>query len=174
MLEQVVRARPKARLLFVGDFEFRATLEKMAAESSCPSRITFTGALPRETLGMVYGSMDVFVFPSLTDTQGWAIHEAAHAGLPLVLVDTELSEVMTAGHNGFYANNSAESLAKVIIELLEDPEKRAAFGKESQRLARTFTEESQVRKLVRFYEKAISSHQPQSGSRLRSFLRERE
>lgn len=157
-LEEVIKSRPQARLLFVGDFEFRETLEKLAAASSCPDRITFTGALPRETLGMVYASMDVFVFPSLTDTQGWAIHEAAHAGLPLILVDTELSEVLTPGRNGLYVNNTSESIAKAVVELLSDSDKRAAFGKESQRLARTFTEERQVKNLAKFYDVVVERH----------------
>lgn len=159
MIERVVAKRPMARLLFVGDFEYRATLEKLARESSCPDRITFTGALPRETLGLAYGSMEVFVHPSLTDTQGWVIHEAAHAGLPLILVDTELSEVLEPGRNGLYANNDPAEVAMRVVELLEDDVKRQAFGRESQILAKRFTEQGQVKKLVTFYKHAVARHQ---------------
>ena len=47
----VAKARPKSKLLFVGDFEYRKKLEEMAAESKYADRIIFTGALPREELG---------------------------------------------------------------------------------------------------------------------------
>ncbi len=157
-IEIVIQKRPKARLLFVGDFEYRETLEQMAADSSCPDRITFTGALPRETLGAVYGSMKVFVFPSLTDTQGWVVHEAALSGLPLLLLDRGLSEVMIEGKNGKYADNTAESIAEKLIDLLSDDKRRQAYGAYGQKLAGTFTEKRQVGKLIDLYEEVIEKH----------------
>lgn len=161
-VEKVVAARPHARLLFVGDFEFRETLEQMAHDSSCPDRITFTGTLPRESLGVAYGTMKIFTFPSLTDTQGWVVHEAAFAGLPVVLIDKEVSEVVVNGESGFYADNNAESMADAIIDLLSHPKKREAFGKESQRLARQFTEKRQVSKLAKLYEHIIEEKHHES------------
>lgn len=157
-IEIVVRERPKARLLFVGDYEYRETLEQMAADSSCADRITFTGALPRETLGAVYGSLEVFVFPSLTDTQGWVVHEAALAGLPLILLDRDLSEVMEEGKNGLYADNTPESIAEQVITLLSDDEKRRAYGLHGQKLAGTFTEKHQVGKLIELYEEVARNY----------------
>lgn len=153
--EKVVEARPRARLLFVGDFEFRETLERLAGESSHPDRITFTGSLPRESLGVAYGTMKVFVFPSLTDTQGWVLHEAALAGLPIVLIDKEVSEVVVDGESGLYAENTSESVAAAVTELLSHPKKRQEFGAESQRLARHFTEVRQVAKLAKLYERIV-------------------
>ncbi|MEO5950314.1 MAG: glycosyltransferase [Candidatus Saccharimonadales bacterium] len=157
-IEKVVAARPKARLMFVGDYEYRERLEELAAESSCPDRITFTGALPREQLGAVYASMKVFVFPSLTDTQGWVLHEAALAGLPIVLLDRELSEVMVPGVSGEYADNNADSVAEKVTDLLAHPKKRQEYGEQSQKLARRFTERHQVKKLITLYERVTKSH----------------
>lgn len=157
-LEMVAEKRPRARLLFVGDFDYKETLEQKAAASRFASRITFTGALPREALGVAYAAMDVFTFPSLTDTQGWAIHEAAMAGLPLVLVDRELSEVIEPGVSGEYAENTPESMAERVTMLLSSPKERAQYGVESQRLARHFTEKRQVGKLVKLYEQVLERH----------------
>jgi glycosyltransferase involved in cell wall biosynthesis len=156
--EILVARRPNAKLLFIGDFEYRETLEEIAASSSCPDRVVFTGALPREELGAVYGAMKVFAFPSLTDTQGWAVHEAALSGLPLVLVDKELSEVVEDGKNGYLVDNDAESIATAIETLLSDPEKLASFGAHSRTLARKFTEKRQVTKLAKLYERSIIEH----------------
>lgn len=158
-LEKVVEARPRARLLFVGDFEFRETLEGLAANSQCSDRITFTGALQRENLGVAYAAMDVFVFPSLTDTQGWVIHEAALAGLPIVLIDQEVSEVVSNEESGKYVDDSPESMAEAVTDLLAHPKKRGEYGKESQRLARHFTEKRQVTKLAKLYEQVVSKYE---------------
>lgn len=158
-LSKVAAERPRARLMFVGDFEYRKTLEEKAANAKHGDRITFTGAIPREKLGVAYAAMDVFVFPSLTDTQGWAVHEAALAGLPLVLIDKELSEVMEPGVNGEYAGKSAKGVADALLPLLASPKKREAYGQESKRLAGRFTEKRQVAKLVKLYEKVVENHE---------------
>lgn len=151
----IARKRPKAKLLFVGDFEYRKTLEEMAAATKYADRIIFTGAMPREKLGLAYSVLDVFAFPSLKDTQGWVLHEAAHAGLPIVLVDKELSEVVQDGVNGFIANDNPTSFGRAIITLLEDANKRQEFGAISKKLAAKFTENRQVKKLEKLYQELI-------------------
>jgi 1,2-diacylglycerol 3-alpha-glucosyltransferase len=157
-LEEIVKNRPQARLLYVGDFEHRKVLEASAAASPYHDRITFTGALRREELGVAYAAMDVFVFPSLTDTQGWVVHEAALAGLPLVLIDKEVSEVVTPGTNGEYAEDTVESVSEVISDLLAHSKKRAEYGLASHAIAKKFTEKRQVQKLIKIYEDVVIEH----------------
>lgn len=154
----IAAKRPRAKLLFVGDFNYRETLESMASESKYRERIVFTGAIPREQLGVAYAALDVFAFPSLKDTQGWVLHESAHAGLPIVMVDRELSEVVIDGENGFFADNEASDMAKCIINLLENPELRSRFGARSKVLASRLTEELQAKKTIRLYEQCIARH----------------
>ncbi len=155
-MDYIGRERPKAKLLFVGDFDFREELEAMAKASRYPERIVFTGALPREELGVAYAAMDVFTFPSLKDTQGWVLHEAAHARKPIVLIDRNLSEVFEDGVNGYYANNNATDVARKVTSLLKSPTKRQKFGEASKKKAACYTERRQVRKLEKLYEKIVS------------------
>lgn len=156
----ILSRRPRARLLFVGDFEYRKTLERMAEESGYGDRVTFTGAIPREQLGVAYQTFDVFTFPSLKDTQGWVLHEAAHAGLPIVIIDREVSEVVHDGENGYFADNVPEDLAMKVADILSDDALRMRFGTASRTLAAKFTESSQVKKLADLYERAIANHAP--------------
>ncbi len=154
--DKVGKARPNAKLMFVGDFEYRETLEEMAANSKYPDRIIFTGAMPREKLGIAYAALDVFAFPSLKDTQGWVLHEAAHARLPIVLIDRGVSEIVKDGENGYYANNNASDVARKIISLLGSPKKRQTFGERSKQFALRFTEKKQVSKLIKLYEELVA------------------
>lgn len=157
--DYIGRDRPHAKLLFVGDFEYRKELEKMAAKSKYADRIIFTGTMQREDLGVAYAAMDVFTFPSLKDTQGWVLHEAAHAGKPIVIIDRDLSEVVEDGRNGFYARNSAADIARKVTELLKSPAMRAQFGAHSKRLAGNFGQAQQVQKLIELYEQVIAKHE---------------
>ena len=147
----------RAKLIFVGDFSYKRVLKRKAKSLEHADRVIFTGTLPRESLGVVYDQMEVFVFPSMTDTQGWAIHEAAMAGLPIVLIDRKVSEVVKDGVNGFYADNSAESLAENIEKILDDDNCCEEFSAASIALANKFTEEHQVKKLVRLYKRVIKN-----------------
>lgn len=153
--EKVAKARPNAKLLFVGDFEYRQTLEAMAERSRYGDRVVFTGAMPREQLGVAYEVLDVFAFPSLKDTQGWVLHEAAHARLPIVLIDRGVSEVVIDGENGYYAKNNPTDFARKVVSLLSDPKKRATFGERSKQLAMNFTEQKQTKKLIKLYQSII-------------------
>lgn len=157
-IEKVLQSRPKAKLLYVGDFEYRATLEKLASQSPASDRIVFTGALPRETLGTIYGASSVFVFPSMTDTQGLVLHEAALAGLPIVLTDSGVSEVVHDGENGYFADSDPQSIAEKVVTILSDNVLRQKFSKASIQIASKFTEKEQTRKLDQLYKKAISEH----------------
>ncbi|MGB3414708.1 MAG: glycosyltransferase [Microbacteriaceae bacterium] len=152
MIVEILKSEPRAKLLLVGDFEHGEELKSLARESGAIDRIVFTGMLPRETLGAIYGTSDVFVFPSLTDTQGLVLHEAAHAGLPIVLVDRDLSQVLIDGENGFIAEDTPESLAKSVLTILEDDELRERFGLRSKELACQFSELGQTKKLVELYQ----------------------
>ncbi|HET8884161.1 MAG TPA: glycosyltransferase [Candidatus Saccharimonadales bacterium] len=155
MIKKILRDRPNARLLYVGNFEYRETLEQLAHDSGVGDRITFTGALPRENLGVAYASATVFVFPSLTDTQGLVLHEAAHAGLPFVLVDRYVSEVVRDCENGFVARNSPTSLASHVTNLLKNKKLRDQFGERSKQLARSYGEYTQTKKLEQIYQSAM-------------------
>ncbi len=156
--DRVGKARPAAKLLFVGDFEYRKTLEAMAAASKYPDRIIFTGSIPREQLGVAYEVMDVFTFPSLKDTQGWVLHEAAQAHRPIVLIDTEVSEVVHDGENGYYAKNQPTDFANKVTALLSSPAKRRKFGERSKQLAMAYTEKKQMKKLEKLYHDVILDH----------------
>jgi len=169
-MEVVITQRPKAKLVFVGDFEYRETLEEIARTSSAGNRIVFTGARPREDLGVAYAAFDVFAFPSLKDTQGWVLHEAAHAGLPILLIDTLVSEVVREGENGVFAEDDADDIAEKIIGLFEDDELRTRLAKASKQLALQYSEAKQVNSLIELYKKVVEEHETRPTLRERFIL----
>jgi glycosyltransferase involved in cell wall biosynthesis len=159
-IKKVLKHRPNARLLYVGDFEYKAVLEQEAQDSGVGDRITFTGSLPRQYLGVAYASADLFVFPSVTDTQGLVVNEAAHAGLPFVIVDELVTEVVKNGENGIVAKDNSKSIADAIVTILGDDKLRAEFGKKSKLFASKFGEVSQTKKLEELYLDAIGTVLP--------------
>lgn len=160
-MKYIAPRRKRAKLLLVGDFDYREELERLAEASGYGERIVFTGRMLRNELGVAYDAMDVFTFPSMTDTQGLAIHEAALAGCPLVLTDRELSLVMVDGENGYYANENGMSIGRKVIDIFKSEEREKLFGTKSRQLARNFGEKKQVSKQMRLYKKILAQRDNQ-------------
>jgi 1,2-diacylglycerol 3-alpha-glucosyltransferase len=147
-LEAISQRLPSAKLIFAGDFDYRAKLEAAAAQSPMASNIIFTGKIPREELGAVYASADIFMFPSKTDTQGLVLHEAAGAGLPIVMCDPLVTEVVKHGENGYIVPDEPKALAQAVLHIVQDPRLHHTMRLASKQRAATYSEENQTRKLI--------------------------
>jgi glycosyltransferase involved in cell wall biosynthesis len=75
----------------------------------------FAGVLTGGDLGRAYANMDVFVFPSKTDTYGNVVLEALSAGVPAVVSDTGGPRFLVRqGETGFVAANLDEFVNRVM------------------------------------------------------------
>ena len=69
----------------------------------------FTGVLRGEALARAYANMDVFAFPSKTDTYGNVVLEALASGVPAVVTDGGGPRfIVRPGETGFVARNLEE------------------------------------------------------------------
>jgi glycosyltransferase involved in cell wall biosynthesis len=110
------------RLLVVGDGSERAWLEKAIPQA------TFTGVLTGEPLARAYAGMDVFLFPSRTDTFGNVVQEALSSGVPAVVTDAGGPRfIVDHGVTGWVAE-SDEGLCRYVRELVQDGEARRRMG----------------------------------------------
>ncbi|MCL2037956.1 glycosyltransferase, partial [Candidatus Saccharibacteria bacterium] len=161
--EKISKKNPRAKLIFVGDHNthfdskktYRAKLEKLAAESPAGKKVIFTGRIEREKLGAAYKIAKVFAFPSLTDTQGLVVQEAAHFGLPIVVCDEFAPAAFQRNKNGFVAENNAEDLADKISQILNDADLARKFGRKSRALAAKLTEKAQTEKLLAVFREIL-------------------
>ena len=108
------------RLFMVGEGQDRAHLAELAEHLGLADAVCFTGPIhDRARLMALYRRADLFVFPSLYDTAGIVVCEAAIAGTPsLVVAGTCAAENITDGVNGFTCENSPESIADRIAGAL--------------------------------------------------------
>jgi glycosyltransferase involved in cell wall biosynthesis len=151
---------PEAELMIVGDWrETPHKLRRRLQHAARFGRVKLPGQIPREKLGAYYSSGDAFVFASLTDTQALVLHEAAHAGLPFVMVDHELRLVVDPGVNAVLARPNPVSLAGAMLRMLDalkDPAFAATARARSKELAAKWTIENQSREFVEIYEALAS------------------
>ena len=113
------------RLLVVGDGGEAGWLRRNLR------RAVFTGVLRGRRLASAYADMDVFVFPSRTDTYGNVVQEALASGVPAVVVGAGgPRHIVEHGRTGMVAQDEAE-LAEAVVELARKPELRRRMGREA-------------------------------------------
>lgn len=151
----VRKAVPGTELMLVGDWKKVPSLRARLLRAKRHPEITLVGEVPRGNLGPYYASADVFVFPSLTDTQALVLHEAAHAGLPLIVCDSELGLMVEDKVNGEFCEPTADALAGSMLRLMDrvnDPVTRARAAAVSRERAGLYTLASQNQAVLDLYE----------------------
>ncbi len=123
-LESGLRAAgaPPFRFLIVGDGSEREWLMQNLAVADLP------GILRGEPLAEAYANMDVFTFPSRTDTFGNVVLEAFASGTPAVVTDAGGPKfIVREGISGFVARSESEFIERTAC-LLRDAELRARMS----------------------------------------------
>jgi phosphatidylinositol alpha 1,6-mannosyltransferase len=81
----------------------------------------FPGVLRGEALSRAYANMDMFVFPSHTDTFGNVVLEALSSGVPAVVTpDGGPRYIINEGRTGFVAED--QDFAQAILKVLRNPQ----------------------------------------------------
>jgi len=99
----------------------------------------FTGLLQGSGLSRAFANMDVFAFPSETDTFGLVVLEALSSGVPAVVTTRGGPKYSVQnGRTGFVAGDFDE-FAACVENLLTQPELRSCMGQEARRYALSFS-----------------------------------
>lgn len=134
MAEKNLRSLPLVaealRAAGITDFRFQITgagSERAWLEQHLP-QAEFTGVLTGEALARAYANMDIFVFPSRTDTFGNVVQEALASGAPAVVSDAGGPRfIVDHGHSGLIAGTDEEFCAWVVA-LARDETMRHRMG----------------------------------------------
>ncbi|MDE1154609.1 MAG: glycosyltransferase [Acidobacteriaceae bacterium] len=95
-------------------------VEEALLRATMPEGTEFPGVLRGEALAEAYASMDLFVFPSHTDTFGNVVLEALASGVPAVVTPTGgPAHIVREGETGFVAEDA--QFATRIAALLREP-----------------------------------------------------
>ncbi|MCJ7806064.1 MAG: glycosyltransferase family 4 protein [Clostridia bacterium] len=112
---------PSTRLVLVGKGPQENYLHQLCRQLGLENKVVFTGVLSRQKIVHCYASADLFVFPSVTETQGLVIGEAKAAGLPVVAIRAfGPAEMVAHGEDGLLTEPSLSSFTDAIMQLLQN------------------------------------------------------
>jgi glycosyltransferase involved in cell wall biosynthesis len=127
---QIADSLPDWDLRIVGEGELRATLEAAVARHALDARVQLPGNI--KDISREYLSAQLFVMPSLYESQGLATEEALAHGLPAVgFADCPgTNTLIKPGCNGVLVDpgrDRARSLAATLRQLMEYDDARSSL-----------------------------------------------
>jgi glycosyltransferase involved in cell wall biosynthesis len=153
---RVVRDMPDARFIILGEGELREALETQVASLGLDRHVHLPG-FRRDVIGLMK-SFDLFVMSSVTEGLGSAILEAMTCERAVVASDTGgIPEAVDENVTGLLVPPRDEpALAKAILALLRDPDRRRRFGHAGRaRVVEEFSVEQLVAGTLDVYERWV-------------------
>jgi glycosyltransferase involved in cell wall biosynthesis len=158
----VLERMPEARLAVVGNGDLRGDLEELARSLDLGDRLRFFDYRPPASRQLA--SLDVFVLPSAWEAFPISILEAMACGVPQVVTDVGGSgEAVGVGETGLLCPpNDPPALAERILELLGDPDRRAAMAEASRaRHRENFGIDRMIDATAALYDRVLAGHAPE-------------
>jgi len=155
---EIIKMRKDTYLIMAGDGELKKELSEKAKKLKLDKYIKLVGSVPHEKIPQYYQSADLFLFTSLTDTQGIVLLEAMATGIPVIcLKDDAFDGVVIDGKNGYVISKpSIKLFAQKINQLLDSPDLFKQFSLDARQTALKFSRENETEKIVNIYKKVIN------------------
>jgi glycosyltransferase involved in cell wall biosynthesis len=109
-------------IVIIGDGSERAWLGSKLRKG------VFRGVLLGQELAEAYANLDLFVFPSRTDTFGNVVQEAAASGVPAVVTTEGGPQDLVAREETGYAESTEQAFVARVLELAFKPERLRKMG----------------------------------------------
>ncbi len=133
------------RFLIVGEGVERTWLRENLRKADLP------GAQRGETLAESYANMDVFAFPSQTDTFGNVVVEAQASGIPVVAMASGGPKFLVRhGVDGFVAGDM-RAFADCVLTLFREPERRRRMREAGRAAALTRSWDAVIESVYALY-----------------------
>jgi 1,2-diacylglycerol 3-alpha-glucosyltransferase len=157
MLVELRRRRPDVLLMIAGEGPALADLRAQSQQLHLGESVHFMGYFDRGgELNDCYRAANVFVFASLTETQGLVLLEAMAQGVPVVAIPKMGTVDILAPLRGCrQAPLTVDGFATVVDTLLADTGALKALGAEALIYAREWESQHMARRLADFYQSLL-------------------
>ena len=151
-------------LLIAGNGPDLESLQQQAEQLGIHDYCVFAGYMTRRDLALTYAVSDIFVFPSLTDTQGIVTIESMLSGTPVVAIGVLGTITVMGGDNGgFMVKNDPDEFSGRVLELLEDRELYQRKSEEAKEHANPWSIDEITKRLENIYSETRKSYYEEYG-----------
>ncbi|MGI8787091.1 MAG: glycosyltransferase [Pyrinomonadaceae bacterium] len=147
--ELIKAGKTNFKFLIVGEGSEREFLEKNMRTAE------FTNFLDGERLSEAYANMDVFVFPSETETFGNVVQEANASGVPAIVTNLGGPKFIVRHNETGFIAESFEDFVKFSLALMNDSERLKKMKPASREFALSRSWNSVFETIYRAYDESI-------------------
>ncbi len=151
--ERVLKSKPDAQFVFVGDGPMRPEIEEEIRAAGLEGRIRLAGL--RRDIPQMLSCFDVFILTSLWEGLPRVIPQAMSVGVPVVANAVDgVSEVIREGINGYSVQpGDVSRMTEHILHLLANESARSEMGSQGRKTAETdFSLKNMVARIEELYE----------------------
>lgn len=155
----LLRGVPDAALWIAGHGPLREALEQQCRQLGIAGRVSFLGFLDHTALAKRYAACDLFVLPSVLETQGMVAMEAMWFSKPIIVTNAIVSatELVEPGRNGFIVDPVLpDELTARMQTLAQDAALRVAMGEAGRQRAGSYRPEAVVDAVERVYRDTLT------------------
>jgi len=160
-IPKVLATCPQVRFDIAGEAPPPATPQSVVGRLSAEqrARVRLHGWVDDDERARLYAGCDAFVAPSRYESFGIVYLEAMAQGRPCVACDAGgPARIVVPGETGVLVPVAdADALARALIDLVRDPDRRHAMGRAARRrVAAEYEVDAMVRRTVDLYEEVLA------------------
>jgi glycosyltransferase involved in cell wall biosynthesis len=128
-MHDVIAKHPNARLICIGNGQWRGRLETTIQKNGLAEHVFLTGNLTEAA--RFIKAADILTLVSDSESYGYVIHEAGLGGIPVVATNTGgIPDIVTNKVSGLLVPcNDPTAVGQALLTILEQPERGGVFSK---------------------------------------------
>lgn len=157
-MPSIINAVPEAKLLIIGEGDYRLHLQRQVERMGLQKVVTFTGMVTQEEKVMYLNRLWLAVNTSPKEGWGLTVIEANACGLPVIAADSPgLRDSVKNEINGvLYPYGDIAQMATEIVELLRNTKRREKIGQSARHWAESFSWDRSAEKAIQLIAKTCS------------------
>ncbi len=156
--QELLPQMPHLKFVIAGAGPSKERLEKKVHDLKLNDSVLFPGYLVGEEWRNCYSGVDLFIFASVTETQGLVISEAMAAGTPVVAVgEMGVKDVMASGKGGIMTRMDHKEFTEAVRRMLTDEAFYKTKKAEARPEAENWSSTSMAKKMLAAYERTLQA-----------------
>lgn len=146
----------KFRFLIIGEGSEKENLLLLREKLGLVKEVIFLGNIPNSEIHYYYQMSDLFLFSSLTETQGIVLLESMLEGTPVIAVEgSGVRDIIKNGYNGYLVDYNENEWVRKIATIMNDRELRKQLEVGAKKTANLYTTYEIANRAEEYYEKVL-------------------